>query len=173
MRTVDGFRPHEIYTHHPSPEVDLAWSKLLNNTHFRIYPDEMERLGLESLPLADGSGYLGSLGMYHQLHCLKKIQRWIYRDYYYPDLSEWEEQDTFDHMAHCVELLRQASVCRADTSITTFRWLESEVEKGVVKASPKMGMQHECMNWDTLQEWIEPRRLDLYDPSVLGEPPEL
>lgn len=30
----------------------------------------MERLGQTSLKMKDGSGYLGVLGVYHELHCV-------------------------------------------------------------------------------------------------------
>ncbi len=33
----------------------------------------MAQLGQTSLPLADGSGSLGTLGVYHELHCIVRV----------------------------------------------------------------------------------------------------
>lgn len=130
----------------------------------------MAQLGLESLAFSDGSGYVGSLGVYHQLHCLKRIQRWTYRDYYYPNMTAQEESDTFFHMAHCLELLRQATICKADTSITPYRWLHTGKGPSGVEPSPQQGTMHECVNWEMLQEWATERRVDLFDEGLLIRP---
>ena len=38
--------------------------------HIRISKEEMRMFGGRSLELTDGSGYVGSLEVYHDLHCL-------------------------------------------------------------------------------------------------------
>ena len=38
--------------------------------HIRISKEEMEALGGRSLELTDGSGFVGSLEVFHDLHCL-------------------------------------------------------------------------------------------------------
>ena len=42
--------------------------------NIRITTDEMRKLNQTSLVLADGSGQLGTLGVYHELHCLVSIE---------------------------------------------------------------------------------------------------
>lgn len=42
----------------------------MQGINLKIYPDEMERLGLRSLEFRDGSGYVGGLSVYHELHCI-------------------------------------------------------------------------------------------------------
>lgn len=89
-KAVDGLAPDSIYAGDPTPELDDAWHKLLASTrpanplyarlikkltpwpdiNLRITPEEMSRLNQTSLALADGSGYLGTLGVYHELHCI-------------------------------------------------------------------------------------------------------
>ena len=74
--------------------------------HIRISKEEMEALGGRSLELTDGSGYVGSLEVYHDLHCLvfltfcsweiyltleqKHIRHFIYQDTYFPNLTQNE-----------------------------------------------------------------------------------
>lgn len=38
--------------------------------NMRILPSEMHRIGADSLRLSDGSGYVGALAVYHELHCV-------------------------------------------------------------------------------------------------------
>ena len=44
--------------------------------------EDLDYYNLTSIPFADGSGYAAELGVHHELHCLKKIRHWIYKDYY-------------------------------------------------------------------------------------------
>lgn len=36
----------------------------------RLSHDDMQRIGSSSLELSDGTGYVGALAVYHELHCL-------------------------------------------------------------------------------------------------------
>lgn len=42
----------------------------MKDINIRISNEEMKRLNQTSLKFADGSGQLGTLGVYHELHCL-------------------------------------------------------------------------------------------------------
>lgn len=39
------------------------------------------------VPDPDGRGYLGTLNVYHELHCLKRLHQYMYPDYYFGDLT--------------------------------------------------------------------------------------
>lgn len=55
----------------PGPEQVEAWESLLTNTNIRLTAEEVERMNVTSVQLADGSGdYLASLDVYHELHCV-------------------------------------------------------------------------------------------------------
>ena len=81
-----------IYAGQPSPELDDAWNYLLRciipssqrrdgnsndiaDTSIRVPLDEMIRLGREDqgVRFTDGSGYFGSLAVYHSLHCVVSV----------------------------------------------------------------------------------------------------
>ena len=47
---------------------------------------------------------------------------------------------------HCFEMLRQAAVCHADVSLTTFVWNDTK-EKPMFDASEKW---HTCVDWEEL-----------------------
>lgn len=86
----------------------------------------MEDLGrtgtYDGVKLPDGSGYLGTLNVYHALHCLQQVHRFMYRDYYLPDMSEAEMKAMLGHVEHCLEGIREYIVCKADMSLVTLRW---------------------------------------------------
>lgn len=41
--------------------------------HIRISQEDLDQIQGRSLALADGSGFIGSLEVYHDLHCLVSI----------------------------------------------------------------------------------------------------
>lgn len=45
----------------------------------------MKQLGRENIGVAvpDGEGFLGTLNVYHEIHCLKRIHQFMYPDYYF------------------------------------------------------------------------------------------
>ena len=53
-------------------------------------------------------------------------------------------------------------MCKADVSIMTFRWVkELDIPVSSIWSS------HECVKWDTVEEWADERRLNLSDPGLL------
>jgi hypothetical protein len=84
------FRPLDTeFTGEARPEIDAAFERLLEPMTIRITPEEYAIADLpgESIQLLDGSGYIGELVMYHELHCIKRIRRHLNLTYYYPDLA--------------------------------------------------------------------------------------
>jgi len=85
------------------PENWLWLANMFEDDNIRVSFEELERLNLSSIQLADGSGAIASLSVFHSLHCLviqhrqcldpntqsnpmkKKIKRWTYREYYFPN----------------------------------------------------------------------------------------
>lgn len=49
----------------------------------------MTHYGREDIGVAvpEGDGYLGTLNVYHELHCLKRLHQYMYPHYYFPDLT--------------------------------------------------------------------------------------
>ncbi len=59
-----------LYAGPPSDEIDTAWNLLLAPMHVRITREELERDNQASVPLPEGGGYLGWMGVFHELHCV-------------------------------------------------------------------------------------------------------
>ncbi|OTA92755.1 hypothetical protein M434DRAFT_31512 [Hypoxylon sp. CO27-5] len=150
----------------PGPELDAAWHDQLSGMNIRVSKQWLELFDVESVHLADGSGVLAQLGVYHELHCLKKLKHWIYRSYYYGNATiDLEEEEA--HIEHCLEWLRVAAICRGDTTLTTFQWggpdgsnLETEYP-----------IPRQCVNSEKLLRWSEERSVDITQDGLLEKKP--
>lgn len=62
------------FTEAPNPEVDALWDSITAPPGkvgtIKVSKDDLEKNGLKSVELADGSGYLATVDVFHQLHCL-------------------------------------------------------------------------------------------------------
>lgn len=68
-------------------------------------------------------------------------------------------------LEHCIEVLRQSVMCRGDTSPITFFWQDDTL-------LPKTDFQtdHQCVNWEKLDEWVMERTVDVFAPGILTHP---
>ena len=150
--------------------------------NIRLSAQDLREMGKTSVKLADDSGdYIGALGMskqavadvwiesltilldvYHELHCLKYIRHYIYRDSY-PIIKT--NVPSLDHVDHCIDSLRQLVMCRADVAVQTYSWIPT---LRIPWANFKT--EHECQNWDALDDWASQRAFDIYDPKMLRHP---
>jgi hypothetical protein len=66
---------------------------------------------------------------------------------------------------HCIEILRQSVMCRGDTTLITFHWGHT-----VKLPQPDFTLDHTCVNWDSLIEWVKPRAIDVFEEGMLVHP---
>jgi Mycotoxin biosynthesis protein UstYa len=183
------FRPLDTeFTGEARPEIDAAFARLLEPMTIRITPEEYAIANLpgESLQLLDGSGYIGELVVYHELHCIKRIRRHLNLTYYYPDLSgeDIERENvhignnifyflyfirlivcqglplTYIYQDHCLEYWRAAAMCRGDTTITTYFWRDR-------LPTSRSYSDHECVNWELLDNWARSRMISMDNLDIL------
>ncbi|SPQ23412.1 1bc153c3-b1e0-449e-8bc9-2e29dcdb6895 [Thermothielavioides terrestris] len=115
---------HSIYVGQPNPALDAAWKKLLANSNIRVTEAEMEAIPgrrSQAIPLPDG-GYYGSLNVYHNLHCIKRLHHYMYPEYYFPNITQRQKEANEFHNHHCLDMLRQSVMCQGDTQILTMMW---------------------------------------------------
>lgn len=67
---------------------------------------------------------------------------------------------------HCVELLREAIMCRADTSLSTFEYVQARAQPLTAVARG----HHQCVDWDQLMQWVRKRAVPIFEPGVLVSP---
>jgi len=62
-------------------------------------------------------------------------------------------------------MLKEGLMCQGDTTVLTMKW-------GIHGPLPigNFSAPHECVNWDRLLEWVEPRAVDAFAEGVLVHP---
>ncbi|KAI1128411.1 hypothetical protein F5Y10DRAFT_292062 [Nemania abortiva] len=174
----------------PRPELDDAWNNLLGPTAIRVDKEALDRINRTSVPLRDGSGYMATLDVYHQLHCLvtvpssnlhlalsfpfnisiqprhlrvrpqKYIRRYLNQDYY-----NMSEPNLEQHIDHCLDGLRQYVMCNADVVLLTYDWIPN-----YSRPWPNFGIRHECASWDAIDEWARKHSFDGFDDNLIKHP---
>ncbi|KAI4160877.1 MAG: hypothetical protein LQ342_005303 [Letrouitia transgressa] len=130
-----------IYQSPPSPEKETSWRALYVEA-FLIPHSEASRLHNKTVPIstAPTAPYIVGLNVFHYLHCLHYISNAL-DFFHYPEssglnatynpydgvheLKDFEEHGESgmlfpEHLGHCVDTIRQALMCHADT--TPYVW---------------------------------------------------
>ncbi|CAI6332296.1 unnamed protein product [Periconia digitata] len=153
------------YSGKPRASLEKEWHRLLEGTTIRVSEEELRASNQSSVALPEGGGYMAWLGVYHELHCIKMIRQWIYRDHYHTDLPEKDVPHWSIHADHCLDLLRSAAMCHGDTTLTTFGWAEQT--KPMLNTRP---IDHECVDWEKLTESVKDRVVDRKEMASLVNP---
>ena len=66
---------------------------------------------------------------------------------------------------HCVDDIRQALMCHADTSIVTFDW-----KPQYRRPWPNFSIDHTCVKWEALDDWASERSFSAFDQKSLVHP---
>ncbi|KAF2692090.1 hypothetical protein K458DRAFT_285376, partial [Lentithecium fluviatile CBS 122367] len=155
-----------LYAGEPSVESDNAWDALIFPTYFPLSQLDLIAAGEteeNAVQLKTGD-FVAATGAYHELHCIRQLCLYIYKDTYYPNLTANEEVYLKGHLDHCLEVLREQIMCSADTSIITFFWNDSRVKPGSKSNSKRV-----CANWNVFQQWNLDHMIPL-DIEVEGGP---
>ncbi|KAL9040363.1 MAG: hypothetical protein Q9214_004513 [Letrouitia sp. 1 TL-2023] len=161
------FRTDNPFKGPPSKQLDHAWHTLFVNSNVRVTADDLKKIDRTSVPIGDGNGYYAIptqtkilKDVYHQLHCLKFLRQMLYNDYY-----QIEKPTNPIHIDHCVDNLRQNLMCQADVSLLTFDWVDNDRAP-----KPNFAIEHECHNWDRIEEWAKEHAFDIFDETTLMHP---
>ncbi|KAM3450332.1 hypothetical protein MY3296_006220 [Beauveria thailandica] len=158
----------------PSKEIDSAWDRFTTNPWMvetaavlNVSAQESARAmndrAIETVVRLDqdsGGGYMGTLEVFHQLHCLNILRKWTYIEHYSAVDPFWAKEN--DHrrehtgmcasniqvthganansaagLNHCIDMVRQALMCNADTGLILFHWV-----KGMPVPSPDFHTMH-------------------------------
>lgn len=107
----DRIQDGSLYTGRPSAQLDKAWHDLLNgqstepidtrrnyltqiDENILLEPEYIDHYGRldTTVEVPEGGRYIGTLNVFHELHCLKRIHQFMYSDYYFPDISEHQKE---------------------------------------------------------------------------------
>ncbi|KAI1316447.1 hypothetical protein F5Y16DRAFT_406852 [Xylariaceae sp. FL0255] len=154
-----------IYSFPPSPEVDAAWRRISARSVISVTRDDIVGIGKDPNTAVrmnpvwgDPETYLGSVEIFHQIHCLNTLRKGLINnyDYYYGQKWGWEPPIMFElHLRHCTNMLLQTLMCHSDVEIVTNMWSEAQpwpyADFGVIK---------QCKDFEKLLEWTESQQID-------------
>ncbi|KZS89650.1 hypothetical protein SISNIDRAFT_416712, partial [Sistotremastrum niveocremeum HHB9708] len=142
----------------PTDETDEAWNSLYPVGISRVTKAEASKMANWTERIPGDDHYVISLDVFHQLHCLNLVRKALWPDRYGPqELGDpvLEDDDTpFDHVDHCVNIIRENIICNADTTPNVFQWSE---EKNMI--FPHFDSVHMCRNWESITEWVNEHQL--------------
>ncbi|CZR59325.1 uncharacterized protein PAC_09217 [Phialocephala subalpina] len=162
----DTIQEDSIYSGRPSQELDRAWHDLLNVENIRVDSDTMKHLGREQIGvrIPGEENFIGTLNVYHEIHCLKRIHQYMYQDHYFPDIDDSQREMNRLHNEHCIDFLRQSAMCHGDVGLITFEWSPTNLIP-IANATT-----HQCVNWEKLDQWTRERSVDMLQPGWLVHP---
>ncbi|KAK1850328.1 hypothetical protein CCHR01_07037 [Colletotrichum chrysophilum] len=149
---VRTFKLDPLFLSLPSEESNAAWEGLPG-------PNGRGFINLEADSGFDFPDKIAGLSVFHQLHCLGALRKFMWEVIYdkvdtKKMLQQWPENvtsRTYDqaihglwHIAHCFDYLRQAVQCSGDTSL---EFVSENTGRAVVDG---LDYPHECKNWDEI-----------------------
>ncbi|KAK4212131.1 hypothetical protein QBC37DRAFT_425467 [Rhypophila decipiens] len=152
----------------PNEKNTKAWDELITPTYFAASRQDLQKTKEsinDSVLLGhphNGEYYLAGLGVYHDIHCLRRLRLFLHSNYYYDRLTDVNLQYLREHLGHCIESLRRSVMCSADTNIFTFTWEDAEeVHPGIFRPNPKSNQQRKCVRWELVEKWVTDRHVPL------------
>jgi len=160
MRAQSAYRYDDLP---PIPqEVDEAWVRI-TKTHYAFpaskedFSDSITSKSYVRLPDFLGGQYPAMIEGFHQLHCLNFLRKstWFNYPFYQNHEAfgiEFTDGDMMvrTHVNHCIDLLRQVLMCKADMGIIGLRWIE-----GMSNPVPDFSTRHKCLNYEQMIDWAE------------------
>jgi len=100
---------------------------MVTDQHVRVNEQELGQFsGDDSLvKLTDGSGYYVTVAVYHGIHCVERLHKFLYPETYYPNISATDFGTLKQHTEHCIDWLRQYVACNADTTLVPLHFSDS------------------------------------------------
>ncbi|KAH8760338.1 hypothetical protein F5883DRAFT_606203 [Diaporthe sp. PMI_573] len=152
------------YIGEPSPEIDQNWEDATWGRYFLATDEEArnafsERYGDDVSWLWNdhAGGYVVGIDMFHTLHCLNRLRKAFYPDYY-PENNSYRHRV---HRDHCFEQIRQFIMCSGDMTLVPTRY-SNFLGHGYVESDVK----HTCRAFEPLREWMHER----YNGTTAVEP---
>lgn len=150
----------------------------------RVEPEYYKHYGREHIGVGvpGSDDYIGTLNVFHELHCIKRLHQFMYTDYYFPDFTPHQLEMNRLHNGmikhhpsfvagtrltfteHCLDFLRQSAMCHGDVGLITYIWRSDSIQP-VVNAT-----SHQCVNWEKLYGWSQDRAVDMLKPGWLVHP---
>ncbi|KAI1119164.1 hypothetical protein F5Y14DRAFT_460479 [Nemania sp. NC0429] len=146
---------HSKFSGTPHHAQDTAWDDLIRPMFFNASLEELQRGGetIKNLAVVEGGGYAATIGVYHELHCLRQLRFYVFQNRYYPSLTQAQENYLRGHLDHCIETLRLTIMCYGNPSLVSFAWGGKDATKPLTQSNSRSV----CVKWDTVDSWARSR----------------
>lgn len=165
VKFQNSFLEHTIYRGTPNPDRERAWRDLWNFGPINIPFERLDVLNKsrdgnwQRTTPEDGGGIVGSLEVFHHIHCLDMIRQYTYRDEY-----DYSKQVAFDgtpkqirtHVDHCINSLRVFLQCKVDIA----PYLNVVAPERLLGLDVDFNTQHKCIDFDKIRSWARKHELD-------------
>lgn len=166
------FDNHSPYKGPPSPQVDAIWEDMTDVGIMSVTDEDMDKIGHSKdsvrLPPESGGGFMGSLEVNHQLHCVYILWQATHQDYYLKKgAPPWVDSAPTrqKHLDHCVDMLRQKLMCDADVGVFNYNWV-----KGRSRPYPNFNTMHKCRNFDDVLTWAKSHQAKAPAGGIIPKP---
>jgi hypothetical protein len=100
--------------------------------------------------------------VFHQLHCLNNLRKFIYRkSWNYSDVfDDYHDETTEDfkmtqnHLNHCILSLKENIQCHSDVSLALFKQDNQRLQPWAAYSAPQ-----KCRKFDLIQSWVRENSL--------------
>ncbi|GKT63343.1 tat pathway signal sequence [Colletotrichum tofieldiae] len=136
-----------------SPGANKAWKTLMDPYTVQITGQEAKKISRPTSKISkDPDYYITNLDVYHQLHCLNDIRKFVA---HYNSTEHLMDRLETMHKFHCIDSIRQSLMCNADISLVHWYWAPNPG-----KHFPNATTTHICKKWTKIEEWAINHRLD-------------
>ncbi|KAK2007420.1 hypothetical protein LZ32DRAFT_622198 [Colletotrichum eremochloae] len=138
------FPRYSDYVGPASPEMDKLWADLDGPNLMAMNAVELGEFASQAMKNpVDDTTYVTSLQVFHQLHCLRAIQKALYPESY----------------DHCMELIRRTITCLSDATpilyyVPNGTSFSSAEDSGNLRSLPHV---HTCRDFDDITQWAKQR----------------
>ncbi|KAF2763256.1 hypothetical protein EJ05DRAFT_506871 [Pseudovirgaria hyperparasitica] len=139
-----------VYKGPPRPQLDDAWKRLVDQPMLLVNNETLQSFDPTSKPSKGVNGhYYATVEVYHQLHCLDITRKFIWRqNYQHVDTFQDPPDMVWEHVDHCIDLLRQVLMCNGDIGLVFY------TDVGKLKPVPRFSTTHMCRDFAAITEWV-------------------
>ncbi|KAK6833377.1 hypothetical protein PG987_008071 [Apiospora arundinis] len=149
------FPRYSDYVGPATHQLDSLWEELDPPNLMSLDAAELGDFASQAMenPL-DAGKYVTSLQVFHQLHCLRAIQKAVYADAY-------GKPDNMLHIDHCIDVIRRTITCASDATPILYYAADgtsfsSREDSGNLRSLPHV---HTCRNFEDIRQWAMQRVL--------------
>ncbi|KAK2800715.1 hypothetical protein FQN50_008025 [Emmonsiellopsis sp. PD_5] len=154
------------YVGEPRPVLEKTWKDIFNIMNVRISEDDLKAVDrLENaVRLPDEPSYVGTLNVFHELHCIWWLYKYVHMDHYFADATPHQRGVMKLHSHHCLNYLRKSAMCHGDVGIITYNWMPNSRKPNATATT------HQCADWERITEWSSARAVNMTRPGYLVHP---